>query len=249
MPAALICLQSAMCSSQVLAYSQPALGEELGGVPDAVDRVGVVHDQELAVVRADLDGAGQQGVLDRLAGDVEARRGQQLAQVGERVLGHQAVEVDLAGAGVVDHVRRGAVDEARLEGLADLLRRRVLDLRLRVRLVVHGLVGLGVLLAEAAVEDHHLERARPPSPRAGSARSWCPCRCSASPLSSSPPPVAQPASRPAAGVARRPAAAVRRRMSRLFMVSPRIGPGGRRMGDGGRRTRRGGICLQFATCC
>ena len=57
-----------------------------------------------------------------------------------------------------DHVRRGAVHEARLQGLVDLLRRRVLDLSLWIFLLVHGLVGLGILFAEATVEDDHLER-------------------------------------------------------------------------------------------
>ena len=134
------------------------VGEELRGVPDAVRGVGVVEHQERPVVRADLDHAGQQRLAHRLAGDVEAGGVEQLAEVGQRPLGDQPVEVDLAGAGVVDDIRRGAVDEARLQGLADLLRRGVLDLRLGIGGAVHRLVRLGVLVAEAAVEDDDLQR-------------------------------------------------------------------------------------------
>ncbi|MGX1117096.1 hypothetical protein RKD37_002459 [Streptomyces ambofaciens] len=123
-------------------------------VPVAVHRVGVVQDPDrVAVELAHLHDAGAQRVADLLVRVVVGRRVQQRGEVGELLLAHQDAHVHLLGAGVVDEVGRVAAVEARLQGGLDLLGGGELHLGLGEGLLVqlHGV--LGVLLAEAAVEE------------------------------------------------------------------------------------------------
>ena len=132
--------------------------EQLGVVPEPVDVQRVRDAVGLVLEGQRVEGALDQRVTDLRAGDVEGRRRQQRRDVEQLTLVDQGRGVEVLRTGVVEDVRRGPVDETRLQLWRDVLRAQVLDLGLGVTLVVHLLVVLRVFVAEATLEDHHVER-------------------------------------------------------------------------------------------
>ena len=137
-----------------LRWGPAVLLEQRGGVPDAVDRHHVVHRDELAV-----EGARFLHVRVERVRDLGALVVVGVEDVVERLeLLLDGVEPDGVLTRVVDQVGRGAADEARLQLLGDLRRRRHLDRDARKVLLLLDLVGgeLDVVVAVAAVENHGL---------------------------------------------------------------------------------------------
>ena len=128
--------------------------EQARGVPDRVDREHVVERGQLAVVRARLLDATEQGVPDLRA--LEVVRVEDVLEVLELV--EDRAEPDRVRTGVVDQVGRVAADEARLQLLGDLGRRRDLHRRPGVVLLHQRGGERDVVGAVATVEDHRVDR-------------------------------------------------------------------------------------------
>ena len=141
-------------SSHVAGGGPAVVLEQRCGVPHAVDRHHVVQRDELAV-----EGARELHARVERVRDLGALVVVRLEHVVERLaLLRDDVETNLVRPRVVDQVGRGAADEARLQLLGDLRRRRDLDGEAREALLLLDLVGgvLDVVVAVAAVEDHCL---------------------------------------------------------------------------------------------
>ncbi len=90
-------------------------------MPDTGDGVGEKQDVLDTVEHAGILGAREKRLAEGLARRVQGRSAQERSQIEQLALGDQGGHVQVAGATVVDHVRRVTGDEARAKLVADTL--------------------------------------------------------------------------------------------------------------------------------
>ena len=128
------------------------------GVPDARNRVGDIEAQLLAIIHDAVLRTREQGIAELLSGGVQGGGVHQGGHIHQLVVVHQVGHLDHIGARVVDHIRRIASHEARLQLLRNFLDALDTDRGPGVEFLLQGGGVFDVVVAKTTREEDAIHR-------------------------------------------------------------------------------------------